>query len=133
MKKIKLIIIIDSYFPKEFFTIAEFFSKSLDENVKINFDFDLYFIHVESDMIYTHDLTKIQNIENKLIEKEKQIKNLEEGVNQLNNFILKFEEKEKKDNIRKIKKKIQKYKVLSKCVEEIIKDDVLQCKIKYKI
>lgn len=83
-------------------------------------------------MIYTHDLTKIQNIENKLIEKEKQIKNLEEGVNQLkiesnektntiiilqnqlNNFILKFEEKEKKDNIRKIKKKIQKDKVLSK-------------------
>ena len=122
-EKIKLIIIIDSYFPKEFFTIAEFFSKSLDENVKINFDFDLYFIHVESDMIYTHDLTKIQNIENKLIEKEKQIKNLEEGVNQLkiesnektntiinlqnqlNNFTLKFEEKEKKDNIRKIKKK----------------------------
>ena len=150
-EKIKLIIIIDSYFPKEFFTIAEFFSKSLDENVKINFDFDLYFIHVESDMIYTHDLTKIQNIENKLIEKEKQIKNLEEGVNQLkiesnektntiinlqnqlNNFTLKFEEKEKKDNIRKIKKKIQKDKVLSKCVEEIIKDDVLQCKIKYKI
>ena len=127
-EKIKLIIIIDSYFPKEFFTIAEFFSKSLDENVKINFDFDLYFIHVESDMIYTHDLTKIQNIENKLIEKEKQIKNLEEGVNQLkiesnektnaiinfqnqlNNFTLKFEEKEKKDNIRKIKKKFKKIK-----------------------
>ena len=41
--------------------------------MKINFDFDLYFIHVESDMIYAHDLTKIQNIENKLIEKEKQI------------------------------------------------------------
>ena len=168
-EKIKLIIIIDSYFPKGFFTDAERFSKSLDENVKINFDFDLYFIHVESDMIYAHDLTKIQNIENKLIEKEKQIKNLEDDVtqlknesnektntiknlqnqlknesnektntiknlqNQLNNFALKFEEKEKKDKIRKIKKKIQKDNALSKCVEKIIKDDVLQCKIKYKI
>ena len=150
-EKIKLIIIIDSYFPKEFFNKAEIFSYSLDDSQKINFDFDLYFIHVESDMLYAHDLTKIQNIENKLIEKEKQIKNLEEDVNllknesnektniinnlqnQLNNFTLKFEEKEKKDKIRKIKKKIQKDNALSKCVKEIIKDDVLQCKIKYKI
>ena len=123
----------------------------MDPNVKIKFDFDLYFIHVESDMLYAHDLTKFQNIENKLIEKEKQIKNLEGDVNQLknesnektntinnlqnqlNNFTLKFEEKEKKDKIRKIQKKIQKDNMLSKCIKEIIKDDVLQCKIKYKI
>ena len=102
-KKINLIIIIDSYFPKDFFSIAKTFANSLDNNVKIKFDFDLYFIHVESDMIYANDLIK-----NK--EKDKEIKDLlqdsddkEKKINQISADMnaLKIDSEQKYNKLKK--------------------------------
>jgi hypothetical protein len=57
-QNIILIIIIDSFFPKTFFDIAQKqkFAVSIDV-AHVDIDFDLYFVHIESDIIYTHDLT----------------------------------------------------------------------------
>ena len=102
-KKINLIIIIDSYFPKDFFSIAKTFANSLDNNIKIKFDFDLYFIHVESDMIYANDLIK-----NK--EKDKEIKDLlqdsndkEKKINQISADMnaLKIDSEQKYNKLKK--------------------------------
>ena len=165
-KNIILIIIIDSYFSKNFCNIAEKFAGSLDVS-KVDIDFDLYFVHIESDIIYTHDLTEIQKVYNNLTEKENQINKLksetkeskekikksEEKIKTLEKDATKSEEKikklgeelknlnqkvsefDRKNKLRKIKKKILKDKALSDCIKEIkLKEKkVLECEIKDKI
>ena len=94
-KNIILIIKIDSYFPKNFCDIAEKFAVSLDAS-HVDIDFDLYFIHIESDIIYTHDLTEIQKISNNLTEKEIEINKLKSEKNNSKEKIKTLEEESKK-------------------------------------
>jgi len=113
-ESIVLIIIIDSYFPKNFFDSAEKIVNSLSTK-KIENDFDLYFIHIESDMIYAHDLTVSQKISQNLIDKDNEIEklkkeseNLKEKIQILENEskTSKIQMKELEDNSKKSQKTI---------------------------
>ena len=159
--KINLIIIIDSYFPKDFFTNAEIFAKSLDKNIKIKFDFDLYFIQVESDMIYANELIKnrekdqeIKDLKKNSIEKEKKInqindkmaalhklqKDSEQKYNKLKkeleekikSFELKLLNSDREKKIIKIKKKIQRDNNLLETIKKEA-NNWIECKMKNKI
>ena len=160
-KKIILIIIVDSYFPKTFFEIAEKFVNSF-EIKELKFNFDLYFIHIETNMTYVHDLTeiekikddskvkdeKIKNLKNDITnlkvdakEKDAKIKNLEadskEKEAKIKYLDQKFSELERQNKIRKMKKKIQKDEDLSNFIKKEINSkgeiNVLKCEIKNKI
>ena len=78
-KKKILIIIIDSYFPRNFFDIAEKFANSF-EIKELKFNFDLYFIHIETNMTYVHDLTEIEKIKDDSKVKDEKIKNLKNDI-----------------------------------------------------
>ena len=187
-ENIILIIIIDSYFPRNFFDNAKKIAKNLD-SANVDIDFDLYFVHIESDIIYTYDLNKIQKIstekdkeinnlktKSKTLEEDatkskEKIKTLEEDVKTLEEDATKSKEKikklekdateskekikklkkdaikseeelknlkqkvlelDRKDKLRKIKKKIRNDKLLFARIKGIIKEkkNVLECEIK---
>ena len=96
-KDIILIIIIDSYFPKNFFDNAKIFAESLGIK-EIDFNFDLYFIHIDSGIIYTHELTEMEKIS----------KNLTESKIQLN--LLKSESEAKANTIKTLENNIENLK-----------------------
>ena len=157
-ERIVLIIIIDSYFPRNFFEKAEKIANSLDTK-KIKFNFDLYFVHIESDMIYAHDLTttqiKSQNLINKDIsinELKKETVDLKEKIKKLeteskkladkslksektlDELSRKFNELEKKNKLRKLKKNIQKdLSSFLKQDKDNINANIIKGKIKEKI
>ena len=84
-KKKILIIIIDSYFPRNFFDIAEKFANSF-EIKELKFNFDLYFIHIETNMTYVHDLTENKKIKDDSKIKVEKIKNLKNDIINLEVF-----------------------------------------------
>ena len=71
-KTINMIIIIDSYFKKKYLKLAEDFANSLQEQM---FDFNLIFVHIESDITYICELDKYQKIEAELQKKSIEMKN----------------------------------------------------------
>ena len=118
-KNIILIIIIDSYFPKNFCDIAEKFALSLDVSL-VDIDFDLYFVHIESDIIYTHDLTEIQKISNNLTEKENEINKLKSETKNSNEKIkiLEQDATKSKEKIKTLEQDATKSKEKIKTLEE---------------
>ena len=73
-ENINIIIIIDSYFPKDFIKITDNFSKDFIAKEKTIFDFTLLFLHIESDIPYIQELKEQKNFENEL-------KNLNSKIN----------------------------------------------------
>ena len=71
-KIINFIIIIDSYFQKKYIKLAEEFIMSIP---KQKFDFNLIFVHIESDIAYACELDGYQKIEEELQNKAKEMKN----------------------------------------------------------
>ena len=131
-----LVIIIDSYFPKDFIALAKKFLKQL-EGENYDFDFYIYFVHFEINIEYTHQiniLEQMKKIENDAKIKEKQIKNLHEQLNnskieirKLNKNIdsinSQLNEMKKKENLKKMKKKIQKNFDFNKFIEDEIEKE----------
>ena len=136
-KTINLIIIIDSYFQKKYIGKAEKFVKSLPKQVV---DFNLLFVHIESDIIYTSELDRYQekehDAENKDEEiqdlkkndelKDKEIDNLKNEINKLNDQMSKMKKQLdtiiRKDKLREIEEYIRKEK-FDKYLVEIIKEN----------
>ena len=71
-KKINFIIILDSYFQKRYIKSAEEFVMSIP---KQKFDFNLIFVHIDSDITYACELDKYQKIEEELQNKVMEMKN----------------------------------------------------------
>ena len=103
---INLVVIVDSYFPKDFINLAKIFVQNFTN--KINFDFDLMFVHIEPDIIYTYELDHFESINNNLINKEKEIMNL------------KKDSQNKEENIKLLQKEINKLQNDSKTKEKEI-------------
>ena len=138
-KFINIIIIVDSIFPKNFFILSERFINNFNLVLKekgLDFDFDLLFVHVESDITYIHELNEFEkfHINSEKLEKQmkkqkdefekkleghnKKVKKYEQEMEELKKQI---EELNKKGELRKIKKKIQKENLASLYFENIIK------------
>ena len=99
--QINLIIIIDSYYTTDFIELAKNFSLYLQDDEFLK-DFNLYFVHIESDIIYTTESNKYKQLETYLKDKEKEMNDLknsfenkEKEVNDLKNS---FKNKEKEVN-----------------------------------
>ena len=136
-KTINLIIIIDSYFQKKYINKAETFIKSLPKQIV---DFNLLFVHIESDITYAYDLDRYQKIEfeaetkdkeiKKLktdgMEKDEEIKGLKTEINKLNDEMSQMKNHLdaliKKDKIREIEENIRKEK-FDGCLMNIIKEN----------
>ena len=105
-ENINIIIIIDSYFPKDFIKITDNFSKDFIAKEKTIFDFTLLFLHIESDIPYIQELKEQKNFENEL-------KNLNSKINTItkdseNKIQMLTKDAEKKDQqIQMQEKQIQ--------------------------
>ena len=140
--QINLIIIIDSYFTKDFFEVAQKFSDNL-KSLELLFDFNLYFVHIESDIVYisqSDNYKQLETLKINLKEKEKEFENLqkrdkdnEEEIKRLKTNINEFKnslkdaqkqlyELQKKNRKRKIKKKLRNY-VFGEWLDNIINSD----------
>ena len=137
-----LIIIIDSYFPKNFVKIVrEFIEKWKEE--EIYFDFNVYFVHFEINIEYTHQINefekfnidskekdnKIKKLQNDANIKDNEIKKLQNDANIKDKKIKKLEEdlKELQENTKNTNEKLNKLerelkkKVLKKKIQKDIK------------
>ena len=83
--QINLIIIIDSYYTTDFIEVAKNFSIYLEDE-EFLLDFNLFFVHIENDIIYTTESNKYKQLEISLKDKEEKINGLE------NSFKLKEKE-----------------------------------------
>ena len=145
-----LVIIIDSYFPKDFIALAKKFLKQL-EGENYDFDFYIYFVHFEINIEYTHQITileqmkkiendakikeeQMKNLKIDSLKKDKQISSLYEKLNNSNIEIRKLNknidsinsqlnEMKKKQNLKKMKKKIQKDFDFNKFMEDEIEKE----------
>ena len=119
--QINLIIIVDSFFTHDFIDIAEKFSENLIDNDKLQ-DFNLFFVHIESQVLRISERNIIKNLEKNIKIKEEEINMLKddltaktEEINKLKNestqlkiyFDKKLNEYKNKDRMRKIKKKLR--------------------------
>ena len=75
-----LIIIIDSYFPKNFVKIArEYIEKWKDE--EIYFEFNVYFVHFEINIEYIYQINEFEKFNIDLKKKDEEIKKLQDDSN----------------------------------------------------
>ena len=143
-----IIFIFDSAFKKEFITISSIIKKNFINNNNIDFSFNLYFVHVEPDAPYIHEITIESKINELKIEMEKknttvgelnnkilELKtNSENKEKQLNDEILELktnsENKEKKlnDEILKLKEVSSKLKTDSENKEKQLNNEIIQLK-----
>ena len=139
---LNLVIIIDSFFPKNFIDLAKKFVLVLnDEN--ITFDLNIYFVHFEIHIEYAHQITTYEKFNNDLkkkdqeiaiikkdaIAKDKEINNLkldslnkEQEMSKMRDKIeiitKKLYNMEKKERLKKMKKEIKKE------FKDIMKDEI---------
>ena len=113
-QSLNLVIIIDSYFPKNFLDLSKKFVEIFKEEY-LTFNFNIYIVHFEIHIEYIHQLTTIEKIEKELKNKDKEIEKVKKEL---------ANESEKKDKeIEKVKKELanesEKTKVLQKEIEVI--------------
>ena len=110
-KYINLIIIIDSYFPKNFINLSRDFALEF-VNEDLYFEFKIYFVHIGTNIEYTHQITEFEKINNNLKEKDSQILKLRDDANlkniEINN--IKKDAKEKDIKINNLNDEIFKLK-----------------------
>jgi hypothetical protein len=113
-------------------------SKKFVETIKkekLPYDFNIYFVHFEIHIEYTHQLTTSEKLENNLKEKEKEKDNNSKMILELKNNLKetndRLYEMERKEKLRKNKKKIQRdfenliYEEIEKYKNIIKKEDLL--------
>ena len=127
-KKINLIIIIDSYFEKTYIKLAEDFVNSIPEQ---NFDFNLIFVHIESDITYVCELDNYQKIEEEMQKRDKQIEELKKE-SKLKNLEIEKLTQDSKIKDKKISDLSQKMIAINKKLEDLSREN-LEKEIEKKI
>ena len=74
-ESLNLVIIIDSYFPKNFMEQTKRFVEIIKE--KFTFDWNIYFVHFEMKYEYVQQIKESEKFWNPLVEKEQKLLNLE--------------------------------------------------------
>jgi len=124
--QINLIIIIDSYYTKDFIELAKKFSLYLEDD-EIKQDFNLYFVHIESDIIYITENNKYKQLENSLNDKETKINELDNSLKDKEKKILGLEHslKDKEKKINELRNNMEaKNKDLNKLNNEFKRKDI---------
>ena len=83
-------------------------SKKFVETIKeenLAYDINIYFVHFEIHIEYTHQLTTSEKFEKNLKEKQLEIDNHSKRILELENNLKKMYEMERKERLRKNKKK----------------------------
>ena len=107
-KSLNLVLIIDSYFPKNFLELSKKFVETIKEE-NLAYDINIYFVHFEIHIEYTHQLTTSEKFEKNLKEKQIEIDNHSKRILELENNLKKMNDKlyemDRKERLRKNKKK----------------------------
>ena len=128
--QINLIVIIDSYFPKDFIEIAKKLSFYLADD-KSQLSFKFFFVHIESDIIYVEESNKYKRLEASSEAKQNEIDQLKIDSKAKQNEIdqLKIDSKAKQNEIVQLKidskakqNEIVQLKIDSKAKENEIKN-----------
>ena len=111
-KSLNLVLIIDSYFPKNFLELSKKFVETIKEE-NLAYDINIYFVHFEIHIEYTHQLTTSEKFEKNLKEKQIEIDNHSKRILELENNLKKMNDKlyemDRKERLRKKKKNTKRY------------------------
>ena len=86
-ESLNLVIIIDSYFPKNFMEQSKRFVEIIKEE-EFTFDCNIYFVHFEMNYEYVQQIKESEEFRNSLVEKEQKILNLEANAREKDAKIL---------------------------------------------
>jgi len=104
-EEINMIYIIDSFFPKNFFEIAEKFTKKFFVNCPFEYPFNLFFVQIETDLVFVQEKTISNQIKEEMNKNKEEMKKLEEKIVILQENM---DRNEYENEIKKIKKKMRK-------------------------
>ena len=131
-ESLNLVLIIDSYFPKNFIEVSKNFVEKLEEK-KFNFNLNIYFVHFEINYEYTYAINeskekdeKITKLEIDATEKDEKIKKLE-----IDAEMSKINYKNTRIEITQIKKKLR-LKSMKKKIQDNIEEFIEKESQKYK-
>lgn len=104
-EEINMIYIIDSFFPKNFFELTQKFTKKFFVDYKFELPFNLFFVQIESDLVFVQEKTISKQIKEEMNKNKEEMNNLKDKIAILQENMTRNEyEKE----IKKIKKKMRK-------------------------
>ena len=89
-ESLNLVIIIDSYFPKNFIEQSKRFVEIIKEE-EFTFDCNIYFVHFEMNYEYVQQIKESEEFRNSLMEKDAKILNLETNAREKDAKILNLE------------------------------------------